>query len=313
MIATLIAAVVALGLVNGANDTMKGVATLVGSGSARVSIALTLGIGATLAGSIAALWLAHELAHRFAGTGVVAEALIAQPEFRTATALGAAAVVGLATRVGMPVSTTHALVGALVGAGSALAGAGAVGWTHVLFALLAPLLVSPILAAAVAWTGRRRAAAVASSRRLHHAHVASAAAVSFARGLNDAPKIAGLLVLIGGLGESMSLGLAAASMAIGAAIGARRVGETMAHGITALDARDGAIANFATAAMVLIASPLGLPVSTTHVSVASLAGVGAAGRGLTGPTLGRIALAWVVTLPLAALAAFAVAHAVSAR
>ena len=82
---------------------------------------------------------------------------------------------------------------------------------------------------------------------------------------------------------------------------ARRVTRTIAHDITPMRPETGLAGNLATAALVLGASRLGLPVSTTHVSVGSILGIGAEGASLRGPTVRRIAAAWVGTLPVAAI------------
>lgn len=295
-------AVLALALANGANDTSKGVATLIGSGSLSARNALALATLATFAGSVAAVALGAVLAARFGGMGIVPAEVARSPALRTAAASGAALVVGLAAAAGLPISTTHALVGGLVGAGVAQVGVYAVGWRHAATSMLLPLLVAPVLsilvALAVGWLVRRFPLPV---RHHHTAHGISAGLVSFARGLNDTPKIAGLWMLAGADTTLPTLAVAA-TMALGA-LGAVRVGDTMARGITTLDPRSGATANFATSLVVLLASPLSLPVSTTHVSVAALLGVSA---GAIGPAVSRVALAWFLTLPLAALTALAI-------
>lgn len=137
---------VALTFANGANDNFKGVATLFGSGTASYRRALTWGTITTAAGSLTALLLASTLVARFSGKGLVPDGLTADPTFLTAVGGGAALTVFLASRLGLPVSTTHALTGALVGAGLLAAGTqlrlSALGSTFV-----APLLLSPFVAA----------------------------------------------------------------------------------------------------------------------------------------------------------------------
>jgi PiT family inorganic phosphate transporter len=140
---------------------------------------------------------------------------------------------------------------------------------------------------------------------LNGLHLLSAGAVGFARGLNDTPKIAGLLAL-GSLAGAPSIALVAGAMALGGLVGARRVASTMAWRITAMNEGQAASANFVTAALVAVASPLGLPVSTTHVSCGALFGIGAVTGKARWRTIGGIFAAWVGTLPLAAaLAALA--------
>ena len=105
-----------LAFANGANDNFKGVATLFGSGTTDRKRALVWATVTTLLGSLCAVWLAGELLSRFSGKGIVPVTLTSEPSFVTAVAFGAGLTVLLATRLGMPISTTHALVGALTGA-----------------------------------------------------------------------------------------------------------------------------------------------------------------------------------------------------
>jgi PiT family inorganic phosphate transporter len=132
-------------------------------------------------------------------------------------------------------------------------------------------------------------------------HFLSAGAVSFARGLNDTPKIAALLLV----GETVAPGVAVVgvglSMAVGGWFAARRVAETMSLRVTEMNAGQGLIANLVTALLVLGASNFGVPVSTTHVSCGSLFGIGTVTRQAHWRTIRHILLAWFLTLPLAAL------------
>lgn len=102
---------------NGANDNFKGVASLFGSGTTSFRQALIWATSATLLGSLTACLLAEHLIKRFSGKGLVDDVIATQPAFAAAVALGAGLTVLLATRVGMPISTTHSLVGALIGTG----------------------------------------------------------------------------------------------------------------------------------------------------------------------------------------------------
>ncbi len=106
-----------LAYANGANDNFKGVATLFGTGTARYRVALSWATVATLLGSLTAALLAEQLLKNFTGIGLVDDRLTASETYVSAVAMGAALTVLLATRLGMPISTTHSLVGALVGAG----------------------------------------------------------------------------------------------------------------------------------------------------------------------------------------------------
>ncbi len=135
-------------------------------------------------------------------------------------------------------------------------------------------------------------------------HFLSAGAVSFARGVNDTPKIAALLLVGNFLAPAAALVGVGVAMGVGGWISARRVAETMSRRVTQMNPGQGFAANIVTAGLVIGASRLGLPVSTTHVSCGSLFGIGTVTRRADWSTIGTILLAWITTLPLAgALAA----------
>lgn len=358
----LLAALVAFA--NGANDNFKGVATLHGSGVLSYRRALAWATITTLAGSLLALVLAAGLVAHFSGKGLVSAAVAARPDFLLAVAAGAAGAVWLATRLGFPISTTHALVGALVGAGVILAGPTQVSPRVLGTTFVMPLLLSPLLSLALSaglYGGLRalgRYAGVAEQtcvcvggveqlatylpgvgavrlssgitmavdslerceRRyagnvlgvsvhdvVTRLHVLSGGAVGFARGLNDTPKIAALLLASRALPAGAGTLMVALVMAVGGLVAARRVARTMAFGITGMDHGQAFSANLVTAALVTLASPLGLPVSTTHVSCGALFGIGALTGEARWRTIGQILAAWVITLPCAGLLAAAAA------
>ncbi len=303
--------------VNGANDNFKGVATLHGCGALSYRRSLLLGTAATALGGIASLFAARALVQAFSAKGLVPDAVLDE-SFLAAVALGAAATVLLATRLGFPVSTTHALLGGLAGAGWMAAGSelnlAALGGT---FAL--PLGAGPLVAIALAWVGlrgwkhwRARTARAGTgsmlagdaslrSRSLNGLHLLSGGFVSFARGLNDTPKILGLLAGASVVTPTVGVLLITGVMAAGGLLAARRVAQTLARRITPMSPEEGLVGNATTAALVIGASQFGFPVSTTHVSTGSIFGIGANSGGLRWRAAGEIAAAWVITLPLAAL------------
>lgn len=142
---------------------------------------------------------------------------------------------------------------------------------------------------------------------LTHLHELSAGVVGFARGLNDTPKIAALVLAGGALGLRSAITMVALVMAAGGLLGARRVARTMSFRITTLNQGQAFTANVVAAGLVTLASPLGLPVSTTHITCGALFGIGTATGEARWRTIGRILAAWVTTLPLAALLAAVVA------
>ena len=139
---------------------------------------------------------------------------------------------------------------------------------------------------------------------LDSAHFVSAGIVSFARGLNDTPKIAALLLTTRALDTHLGVtafAAIAAATAVGGLLNARRVAETMSHRITSMNHGQGFAANLSTGLLVLLASRYGLPVSTTHVAVGSLFGIGLTTRSADARVVRRIVLSWLFTLPCAAL------------
>ena len=347
---------------NGSNDNFKGVASLFGSRTCGYRTAISWATITTFAGSILSIFLAQTLLKKFSGKGIVPDHFTGSEYFLLAVAIGAGLTVILATLTGFPISTTHALTGAIIGCGLVAVGSqvnfGALGKGFVL-----PLLLSPILAMAVAGSlyaifhGTRIALGLkkewcvcidederviampqptsllalraislpshltvdevencreryggnflgfTSQQIVDAAHFLSAGTVSFARGLNDTPKIVALLLLWKALDIRWGFAAVAVTMAIGGLLNARKVAETMSKKITVMNHGQGFTANLTTAILVVLASLFGLPVSTTHVSVGSLFGIGLTTDKANYPMISAIVLSWLVTLPCAAILA----------
>jgi PiT family inorganic phosphate transporter len=149
IILLLVLAALLLSYANGANDNFKAVATIYGSTTLDYRAALALATAAQVAGSVASVLLAGALLKAFGGKGLVPDATVADPRFLAAVGVGAAATVLLATRLGMPVSTTHALIGGLVGSALALAPAEIL-WSGLGGRFVLPMVVSPVAAVALA-------------------------------------------------------------------------------------------------------------------------------------------------------------------
>lgn len=138
-------------------------------------------------------------------------------------------------------------------------------------------------------------------RSMDVAHFTSSGILSFARGLNDTPKMAALLLVLPALEIHWGMLLVAIAIAIGGILNARRVAETMSHKITSMNPGQGFSANLATGMLVILASRYGLPVSTTHVSVGALFGIGMTTGQADLRVMSGIALSWLLTLPCAGL------------
>lgn len=309
-VALLILAACFVAYTNGANANCKGVASLYGSGTTSLRVAVGWGTATTFLGALAALFFAQGLLKAFSGKGLVPDALAQMPQFVLAVALGGAFTSFLATRLSFPVSTTHALTGALVGAGLA-SGDGTVNLGALGKTFVQPLLLSPVLAIGVGAMIHfalklARLLPDHRTRSLDTLHFLSGGAASFARGLNDTPKMAALLLVVQALDIRWGILAIAVMTAIGGLVDARNVAETLAKKVTGMNPGEGFAANLSTAILVSTASVHSLPVSTTHVSVGSLVGIGLATGKAHWANVGSIVLSWLITLPCAAaLAALA--------
>jgi inorganic phosphate transporter, PiT family len=143
-------------------------------------------------------------------------------------------------------------------------------------------------------------------RLLNRVHTLSAASICFARGVNDTPKLTAILIAARAFDARGAMLVVAAVMAAGGILFSRRVARTMSQRIAKMDPVQGLAANLISAFLIIFASKLGMPVSTTHVSVGSIAGVGIGARSIDWKTVNAVWLAWVATLPLAALTAFTI-------
>lgn len=350
-----------LAYANGANDNFKGVATLYGSRTATYKAALTWATIATFAGSVAAVFLAQGLVATFSGRGLIPDETLALKSFALAVMVGSALTVMLATKLGFPVSTTHALTGALVGAGW-LASNGQVNIEKLGASFFGPLLASPVLAIFATLViyplfrmakkkigvnremcvcvgtqvvaqypqGTSPTIAIAQfqssapsvsvgtmptcrerysgqiigmevGKTVDYLHFLSAGVVSFARGLNDTPKIAALLLTGAVLPPTLIFIAVALVMAVGGWLNARKVAETMANGVTVMNPGQGLVANLITGLIVIFASKFGVPVSTTHVSCGAIFGIGVVTKQGNWRTIASILVAWITTLPIAAV------------
>jgi len=361
---SLVVLVFVLAYLNGANDISKGIATLVGGKVIRASTAIIWGTLTTTLGAIIGVAITGGLLKTFS-SGILSHPVTAIT-FPIAVAIGAIGWIFFATKTGLPVSTTHALTGAIVGTALAQLGAAGVVWQALIKKIALPLALSPLISFTLAWLIfpliRRALAGVnkyclclevqqtqlvpvtmlaqssaaigaittppsfqlvadqtehceqtvsRSSVKLRVAdslHLLTSGLTSFARGMNDTPKIAALLVgasLFGGANTTKLFAFVAVAMAAGSLLGGRKVLNTLSEKITAMDGIEGFTANFGASALVTTATFMGLPLSTTHVTTSAIIGIGVRSRGRANWRVVRdILLAWLVTLPTAALIAY---------
>lgn len=350
----IIVAGLAIAWANGSNDVSKGIATLVGAGVTNYRTAIYWGAFFTALGAITGAFLAHAMVATFGGKLLTAAA---SPDMVAALAIigGAAGWVLLATRTGLPVSTTHAIVGSLLGVALMAFGTAGVAWSILIWKVALPLMLSPLAALAATmlirriwnmWQARRQAAddclCVSMEPKLAFAgndmtaapgltlstcdtqtapmaqtdalitvdklHWFSAGLTSFARGMNDAPKLAGLMIgaaMLSGAAElanQTAFFVVAVAMTAGGLMAGLRVTKMLAEKVTVMNHHEGFTANIVTSMLVSSGAVFGLPMSTTHVSASALIGVGVAGKkgNLHWGAVKTMLTAWVITLPGAA-------------
>lgn len=315
--AIVVVIVVALGFdyTNGFHDAANAIATSVSTRALAPRTALLMAAVMNLVGA-------------FLGTAVastVGSGIIEAPVGESGLIVVLAALVGaIAWNVttwyfGMPSSSSHALIGGLVGA--ALASAGTVKWRGVLDKVVIPMVVSPVVGfllagtvmLAVLWIFRNGRPS-RLSRGFRHAQTVSAAAMALGHGLQDAQKTMGVIVLalvVGGYHQGFAIPwwvilLSAGALSAGTYSGGWRIMRTLGRRIIDLDPPRGFAAE-ATASAVLYTTAFAFaaPISTTQTITASILGVGATKRlsAVRWGVAGNIVVAWVLTIPMAALVA----------
>jgi PiT family inorganic phosphate transporter len=314
--------------INGFHDSANSIATVVGT---RV---LSPGVAVLWAAffNFAAAFTVGTAVARTIGSGLVDPAVV-DPSVILAALIGAIIWNLITWWLGLPSSSSHALLGGFGGAANAKAGIGALiasGWVKpVLFIFLSPLIgagAAMFLTVGLAWSLHRLPAAPLE-RIFRRAQLVSAAAFSLSHGANDAQKTMGIIVGLlvstqhlfrDAVGWQARLFVPSAdeipcwieiaaysALALGTALGGWRIVKTMGTRITKLRPFGGVCAETGGAAAVFVASAMGIPVSTTHTITGAIVGVGAANRlsAVRWGIAGRIVWAWVLTMPMSAFMA----------
>jgi len=323
VLVALIAAALLFDFLNGLHDAANSIATVVAT---RVLRPQTAVIWAAFFNFVAFTVFGLHVA-RTVGTGIVSAGVV---DGRVIFgALSGAIVWNVVTwRVGIPSSSSHALIGGLTGAAMAKAGFAAVVYGGLaitaLGIVLSPLLgfvLAQLLVVIVHWASRK-AAPFTVDRRFRVLQLVSAAMYSLGHGGNDAQKTMGLIAVLlfsqGLLGNEFHVPFwvvlsCQAAMALGTLLGGWRIVHTMGSRITHLKPIQGFCAETGGALTLFLATALGVPVSTTHTITGAIVGVGAARRAsaVRWPIAQRIVVAWVLTLPAAGLIGALVFSAVS--
>jgi inorganic phosphate transporter, PiT family len=305
---------VAFDYINGFHDTANAIATSVSTRALKPAWAIAMSAIANFAGALTGLEVARTVGSGLIDTNVESQSVIA-------AALVGAIVWNLITwRLGIPSSSSHALIGGLLGAALISAGFGAWQVDGIVSKVLLPLVASPIigftvglLLMALIFNLFRRAHPGRLNRGFRRLQVLSAAWMAFSHGSNDAQKTMGIMTLAlvtAGVIPEFRVPLwviitAATAISLGTAAGGWRIIKTMGSRVVKLDPVHGFAAETTAATVIFTASQFGMPVSTTHVISSAIMGVGSSDRFRTvrwGVARG-IVTAWVLTLPASAFAA----------
>jgi len=308
-----IATALAFDFTNGFHDTANAVATSISTRALPPRTAVTIAAILNFAGAFISLAVAATVA-----SGIV-DALFITTTIVFAGLVGAIAWNLVTWYFGLPSSSSHALIGGVVGAAFAAAGPDAIKFGGILDKVIIPALVAPVLAFVVAGMGilvayrivaRQRPGPV--NRGFRVGQIASGSMLALSHGTNDAQKTMGIITLAlianGNLPEegfqvpTWVVVSAATAIAAGTYVGGWRIIKTMGSRIIKMDPAQGFAAQSSGAAVILAATHFGFPLSTTHVISGAVMGSGAAKRlsAVRWGVAGNIVVAWVLTLPAAA-------------
>jgi PiT family inorganic phosphate transporter len=326
----LIATALAFDFTNGFHDTGNAMATSIATGALKPKVAVTLAgvltlVGAFLSVEVAATVTKDVLKIQNTKTG----ALLPDIDANLGLMIIFAGLIGgilwnlLTWLFGIPSSSSHALFGGLIGAGLAALGVAGVNWFGITQKVLIPAVASPVIACLVATCGTwlvykvtRRMVRERRDGGFRRGQVATASLVALAHGTNDAQKTMGVIALAlmttGHLtGDVKKDGLpfwivfsCALAIGLGTYIGGWRVIRTLGKGLVEIESPQGLSADSSSVAIILTSSVAGMALSTTHVATGSIlgSGVGKPGAEVRWSVAGRMAVAWLITLPAAGLA-----------
>jgi PiT family inorganic phosphate transporter len=297
---------------NGFHDAANAIATSVSTRALTPRVALAMAAVANVVGALISTKVAATV-----GSGIIDAPHGRDGLIVVLAGLAGAIVWNLGTwYFGLPSSSSHALIGGLVGA--ALVGADGVKWHGIADKVIVPMVSSPLAGfvlgylfmLALLWTFRK-ANAHKANRGFRWAQIVSAATMAFGHGTQDAQKTMGVIALAltvsGHLGPHAGIPVwvilsAAAAISLGTYSGGWRIMRTLGRRIFSLSPASGFAAQTVASGIMLTTSQMGLPVSTTHVITSSVMGVGATRRfsAVRWGVAGNIVVAWVLTIPAAA-------------
>jgi PiT family inorganic phosphate transporter len=298
---------------NGFHDTGNAMATSIATGALPPRVAVAISGLLNFVGAFLSLAVAATIASGLVNTGDV-----------TLTVVGAGLAGGIIWNLvtwlfGIPSSSSHALIGGVIGATIAAAGGSAVQWHGLTQKVIIPAVLSPVIAGLVAavgtWLLYRISRSLTAGARGHGfriGQIGSACMVSLAHGTNDAQKTMGVITLALIANGTLAAGSTAPfwvilscaiAISLGTYLGGWRVIRTLGKGLVEIEAPQGMAAESSSAAIILLSSSFGYSLSTTHVATGSIIGTGIGKKGaeVRWGVAGRMASAWVFTLPSAGI------------
>ncbi|MDM7856117.1 inorganic phosphate transporter [Cellulomonas alba] len=311
LLVVVVVTALAFDFTNGFHDTANAMATSIATGALRPRVAVALSAVLNVVGAFLSLTVA----------ATIAKGIVDQDAVTLSVVFGGL-VGGIIWNLvtwyfGLPSSSSHALIGGLVGAVLVAAGTSGVEWSGLVSKVIIPAVIAPVAAGLVALSGTwlvyritRRVAGAERGREFRFGQIGSASLVSLAHGTNDAQKTMGiiLLALIAGGQLPQDAGVpdwvvfaCAAAMGLGTYLGGWRVIRTLGKGLVDIESPQGMAAETTSAAVILVSSHFGYPLSTTQVASGSIMGSGVGRRTpVRWGTARRMVVAWLVTLPAAA-------------
>ena len=315
MLVLVVIAALVFDYINGFHDTANAIATCVSTRALTVKTAIFMAAILNFAGAMVSTKVAATI-----GKGIVDKDHVTQMVV-LAGILGAIIWDIITWYYGLPSSSSHAIIGGLIGAVMAHSGAAALHWAGLKKIVLA-LLISPVIGTIIGfifmviiyWAFRRKSPS-GLNKGFKRLQIVSAAFMAFSHGTADAQKSMGVITM-----ALLSYGLiptfdvptwvkvaCAVSMGIGTAAGGWRIIKTVGHDFVKLQPVHGFCVETASAGVILGAASIGMPVSTTHVITSTILGVGLSKRlsAVNWTVAQRILVAWVLTIPASAIVAFA--------
>ncbi|MEU9013524.1 inorganic phosphate transporter [Streptomyces sp. NPDC048479] len=315
LLAIVIATALVFDFTNGFHDTANAMATTISTGALKPKTAVAMAAALNLVGAFLSVEVAKTIS-----SGIITESGIT-PEVIFAALVGAILWNLMTWLIGLPSSSSHALMGGLIGATIASVGVSGVNGGTVVTKVLIPAIAAPLVAGLAAFLAARltykigkNADKKATAKGYRAGQIASAGLVSLAHGTNDAQKTMGVITLALVAGGVVSPGSnppmwvilsAGLAIAMGTYLGGWRIIRTLGTGLTDLQPQQGFAAQTSAASVILASSNLGFSLSTTHSCSGAVMGAGLGRKGgvVRWSTATRMFVAWGLTLPAAGLVA----------